>query len=131
MINTNAQELYEKLTNARNRLKTLSEKEERIALINYIENLYSALMDMNEKPEELNTFLGLGKSYHSFCKDVLQYEKRYLKHFIKMKSFHQDYLDYILEIIENNLPKPSFDKIQDHYFSRSDFWDIFFSFLKE
>lgn len=131
MIETKIDKLYQKMVVAAKQLKLLQDPEAKIALINYMENLFDSLMDIDTIVEDIDFFEDCYEEYHYFCKRMKTYDKKYLKSYLRQKDFHQKYLDHILIEIEECLPEKVDLTGEEVAFSAKDFWDIFYQFLKE
>ena len=131
MIETKIDKLYQKMVKTVEQLKTLQDSEEKIALVNYMENLFDALMDIDTIVEDIDFFKDCNEDYHYFCKRMRDYDKRYLKNYLKQKDFHQKYLDHILVEIEDRLLEKVHSSEKEVTFLEKDFWDIFYQFLRE
>ena len=105
----------------------------RMALYNYIGNLYSALSVIENKamyPDEYKVF-GSKKDYARFLKKVNFLNAKFVDNFIANKNFHQDYFNDILADIESvfmtQIDGTAYS-MKSNYFGEKDFFLVFHDF---
>ena len=134
MVNTSTKQLFDQLNEAEKTIKSKNiNSDERLALANYIGNLYRALICMGQGDIEFDKNISFGgkKNYSKIVKSVNYYSDKLIKKFVDDKMFHRNYFYEILPDIEDEIfNMKHVDNNQDIYFSRKDFFDIFFQFMK-
>ena len=134
MVNTSTKQLFDQLNAAEKgiRSKNIS-SDQRLALANYIGNLYRALICMGQGDIEFDKNISFGgkKNYSKIVKSVNYYSDKLIKKFVDDKMFHRNFFYEILPDIEDEIfSMKHVDNNQSIYFSRKDFFDIFFQFMK-
>lgn len=134
MVNTSTKQLFDQLNAAEKaiRFKNIS-SDQRLALANYIGNLYRAVICMGQSDIEFDKNISFGgkKNYSKIVKSVNYYSDKLIKKFVDDKMFHRNYFYEILPDIEDEIfSMKHVGNNQDIYFSRKDFFDIFFQFMK-
>ena len=136
MVLGTAEEIQEKIKQTLVLIKEEKNNDVRLALYNYIGNLYSALSTIKGRkvyPNKKRIFGGL-EDYKRFIKKTDFLFDIYDDCFIKHKSFHSDYFYDILmnteglfvEMINENIEY----RVQDNALSEDDFLTIFHDFLQ-
>jgi hypothetical protein len=128
-------DIYVKINSCLKQLKTENNKYKKIALYNYLANLYMALSSIKGRkmyPSKRKVFSNL-ENYRKFNKwtDILI--DRFNNNFIFYKSFHQIYIEEILANTEDlfleKIDGQDYSK-EDPYFTEADFKLIFHDFCK-
>ena len=126
--------LIERVERANKNLKKAKSAEERIAMANYIDNLYESIIyttGIPLVPTEKAVF-GSHKNYHKFNKKVTILDNKTLENFFENRKFHTWLFGSILDEIN-----PYLEEYEDLGFgngeiiSKGEFFDIFLSFLNE
>lgn len=130
---TNTKKLYEEVTRAYNQLKNAKNSEERLALANYIGNLYVeiSLVENEKVYATRKTIFGSHRNYHKFVKKLRIEDIKTLENFVLQKDFHEDYIRNILIGVEDNfelIPEPG--KVKTTLLNLEDFYAIFFDFMQ-
>lgn len=133
MINSNTRQLNSQLAKASRALKSPRSVEEKIALANYIGNLYVLLACLGEKDFFVDgkSLFGSQKAFNKFVKKIDVYSNRELQNFVVNREFHQGFLSDILPDVEDELIKVAsinFDK--KSVFSKKDFLEILYEFFR-
>ena len=132
MINRSFGPLYDKLQLAHQQLNQAQTPDEKIALANYIGNLYCSLICMGEdvKIDKKKCFGG-DHHYHKFVKRLDVYNKEMLHHFVLCKDFHQSFMGEVLPSVEESLQQICPMKFpKEEEFSYRDFMEYFYFFLE-
>ena len=133
LINHGTEQLYNQLNHSLQLLERPISREERIALANYIGNVYAALNLMNEEKIEpdLKHVFGNSKNRHNFLRRIDIYEVQMLDHFILNKDFHRNFMLDSLTIVEDEMRLiPEGDFAEKTILSEDEFYDIFLGFMK-
>ncbi len=130
MVNTDYDQLYNKLCQNRQMLKRQYRDGNRIALVNYMENLENALYDLgSDIIDEVDIYLECEDSYHLYCRKMREVDLDFIS---KMKKYHdknQILFSSILNELKGEIPKDII--IESNEFTKKDFIDILFQFFKE
>lgn len=132
-VNYGTKQLYMRLQSAQNLLKETKDPGEKIALANYIGNIYTAIMSISGKKVSTNKkrIFGSSKNYNKFLKKLSLYEDKMIDKYLKDKDFHKDlfeslldgtdpYVDYFIEFESQDMEQ----------LKKSDYDDIIFMFMK-
>ena len=133
MFKTDTRKLFEEVTRGYNQLKNAKNSQERVALANYIGNLYVNIASVQDEDVFVSkkTIFGSNKNYKKFNKIVDIYEMKMLENFVAQKNFHRDYLKRILSGVNSNLRGIENDEIdKTSVLSVDDFYSIFYDFMK-
>ena len=133
MINTSVNQLIEQLNEAQLFLKKNKlNVEQKLILSNYIGNLYRTLICLGKTilSFDRNKVFGGYSNYRKVRKKIDNYSRQLISNFVVNKDFHRNYFGSILPEIEDELSYLCFDDYSEVYFSRSDFFDIMFQFMK-
>ena len=127
-------ELYDRVLSAKAMLKHAKSAEERIALGNYLGNLYEAIKGVGGEDlyPTIKDVFGSDKNLKKFNKkrDIL--EDRLLRNFLDNKKYHKKLIGSILEEITGPLDKYSVTNFsKEEILSKGEFEDIFNTFLSE
>lgn len=133
MFKTDTRKLFEEVTKGYNQLKNAKNSQERVALANYIGNLYVNIASVQDEDVFVSkkTIFGSNKNYKKFNKIVDIYEMKMLENFVAQKDFHRDYLKRVLSGVKSNLKgieNDEMDKIS--VLSVDEFYSIFYDFMK-
>ena len=133
MINQKRDTLYKQLEEAEHMMKNVKSVEERVALANYIGNLYRSLVCMGDQniSFDRNRSFGGRKNYNKFVKKLDVYSDRLLQKYLLKKDFHQSYMGEILPDVEEEMSW--FCKLNyplDEKFDEKEFLEILFEFMK-
>lgn len=133
MVNTSTKQLFDQLNAAEKgiRSKNIS-SDQRLALANYIGNLYCALICMGRSDISFNKnkVFGGKKNYSKFVKHINSYSDKLIKNYIDNKEFHKDYFYEIMPDVEEFNCMMMHTKNKEKYFSKKEFMDILFQFMK-
>lgn len=126
------EKLDERVLVAKNMLKRAKSAEERIALGNYLANLYTSIKGVSGEelyPSTKDVF-GSNKNYQKFNKKVDIYEDRMINSYLQDKDFHKKYIGEILEFITEPLDVyGEYEFSEDKILTKGEFFDIFYAFL--
>lgn len=136
MVLGTAEEIQEKINQVLGLIKEEKNNDVRLALYNYIGNLYSALSTIKGRkvyPNKSKIFGGID-NYRRFIKKTDYLFDVYDDNFIKFKMFHRDYFHQLLleseklfvEMINENIDY----RVEDNRLSEDDFLTIFHDFLQ-
>lgn len=105
MIDINGMDLVEKFEEAKKMLKNAKTKEEKVALVNYIGNLYKSMLCMGITyiKYDRNKFFAGKKTYNKSIKKIEVYSDRQFSNYILHKDFHHQYFGEILPDVEDGL----------------------------
>ena len=132
-IRENIDELLVRVACANICLKNAKSAEERIAMANYIANLYESIMLVTETPiiPRERAVFGSHKNYHKFNKKVNILDNQVVDNFIINKPYHNYLLGSILDQISNPLDTLTETNYGDNKtISKREFFDIFYLFLE-
>ena len=132
-INNDEKELYQRMQAAKLLLKHCHDKNEKIALCNYIANIYEAIKSISDKKlciKKRDVF-GSNKYYKKFNRHLIQLENEMLDSFMENKNFHLKYMSDLSIGVEKSF-LTDIDYNVGHYteLSMDDFSDIFYQFMK-
>lgn len=132
MIRTDSKTLYRKLDLARRLMRNAKNSDERLALVNYIGNLYHSIYCLGEKNLTFDHDKSFGgkKNYKKFMRKLDIYTDRLLQNYVSCKDFHQSFFGEILPEIEasiNTVLPSSYDV--DSQFTKADFLTIVHDFM--
>lgn len=134
MVNTSIRQLFEQLSDAEKAIKSKNiNSDERLALANYIGNLYHTLicMECGNIDFDKNISFGGKKNYSKIVKSVNYYSDKLINKFVDDKMFHRNYFYEILPDIEDEISNMRhIDSDGELFFSRKDFFDIVFQFMR-
>lgn len=133
MINRSLGPLYEKLDIAQEQMYCAKTCEEKLALANYIVNLYCALICMGDTDTEFDKYKCFGgkKNYENFIRKLDVYSDQLNHNIIFYKDFHQDFLRDILLFVEEHIfDLCSLSYPNEEVFCKKDFFEIFYMFLE-
>lgn len=133
MINQKRDILYKQLNEAEHMMRDVKNVEERVALANYIGNLYRSLVCMGDKDItfDRNRSFGGRKNYNKFVKKLNVYSDRLLQKYLLKKDFHKSYMGEILPEIEEEMSW--YCKLEfplEEQFREQDFIEVLFEFMK-
>ena len=106
MIATNnTRGLYHRLQVANKLLKGSHDKDEKVALFNYIANLYYSIgrvsnMEINASEKKV---FGSHKNFRKLMRRFDLYKLKMLENCVKYKDFHSDFLGDILVVVEDDI----------------------------
>lgn len=133
MINRGTKNLRKQLLEAQRLIKSTSGIEERVALANYIGNLYRAILCMGyDVTFNKKKCFGNRRNYNKFIKRLDIYSDQMINNFIIKKDFHCSYFGELIPDVEDEMRKIcqlNFN-IDDSNFSENDFIDVFNQFMK-
>lgn len=132
MINRGTKKLRKQLLEAQRLIKNTTGIEEKVALANYIGNLYRAILCMGyDVTFNKKKCFGNRRNYNKFIKRLDIYSDKMFGNFILKKDFHSSYFGEVIPEVEDEMRKigcMSF-KTDDSSFSCSDFIDVFYQFM--
>ncbi len=135
MIATNnTRGLYHRLQVANKLLKRSHDKDEKIALSNYMWDLYYSMEQVSNR--EINAsekkIFGSHKNYQKLMRRFNLYKLKMLENLVKYKGFHSDFLRDILDVVEDDTSELDDREFTDtSILSEGDFYTIFFDFMKK
>lgn len=127
-------DLLKKLEVACRQVRKLRNFEDRFEFYNYIGNLYSIINSIDDKKIPINYSKSFGsqKEYDRFLDRAHSLRGMAEQNFLKYKSFHNNYMGDILDIVTEGIDNIEVrdGQISDACFSKDDFYYIFYEFLK-
>lgn len=133
MVNTSTRQLFNQLNESERLIRSKNvNSEEKLALAGYIVNIYRGLLCMGKADIDFDRkkCFGGDRCYNKFIKGINYYSDKMIDNFLKNKKFHKNFFSEILPDIEDELSKIEDLEKDDVYFSRDDFCDIIFQFMK-
>lgn len=134
MVNTSTRQLFDQLSEAEKSIRSKNiNSDERLALANYIGNLYRALICMGHGEIEFDKYISFGgkRNYNKIVKSMNYYSDKLIKNFLENKKFHKNYFSEVLPDIEEEISKMKELDTNEHvYFKRKDFFEVFYQFMK-
>ena len=134
MVNTSIRQLFEQLSDAEKSIRSKNNNsDQKLALANYIGNLYRALICLGCGDLEFDKNISFGgkKNYSKIVKSVNYYSDKLINNYVKDKMFHRMYFYELLPEIEEEIVKMKhIDNRGELFFSRKDFFDIVFQFMR-
>lgn len=131
----NVGDIQDEIMNTLIMIKKEKNNDVRLALYNYVGNLYSALSVITGEwmyPNRKKIF-GRRDNYHRFMKSTNFFTDRFIDNFIAHKEFHQDYFNDVLVDIENifvsEIDGAEYSR-QSDYFGEKNFYEVFHDFCK-
>ena len=121
--------LYVPLERAKELQKHSKDEAERIALSNYIGNLYDVMHNMGDKqvPVDFRKVFPVKRQYKSFIRGINIYSDRLIQNYILNKDFHRQYFGEILPEVEENVNELCKEEpVEDEALSKDDFFDILY-----
>ena len=133
MYRTDTKKLFEEVTKSYSQLKNAKNSEERMALANYIGNLYMAISSVQDSEVFIKekTIFGSHKNYQKFVKKLDIYEIKMLENLVSQQDFHREYLRDIIMGVEDN-----FSCLKDEEMSKTtsiskeEYYAIFYAKIK-
>ena len=132
LIDEKGSDLLVKYDDAKRMLKEAKTSEERLAISNYLGNIYSALLCMGKTDLdfERNKIFGGKKEYNKFVKKINIYDDRLVHNFILHKDFHHDYMGEILPTVEDELINVFECTFDEDKLTKEEIIEIVFEFMK-
>lgn len=109
-------------------------KEERVAINNYLCNLYRAKEEITGKSyqSDMSKIFSKTNTYKEYLRTLSKYEMTLIDDYLKHRNYHKDIIDEILSEVENAIEDIySNEEIKPTILSERDFKEIFMDFLKE
>lgn len=132
-MSDDTKQLYQKLDRAHQQLRKSTSQEEKLAIANYIGNLYSSLICMGEDVSfDKKTSFGSLKNYKKFVKKLNNYSDRLIYNYLVNQEFHKDYISEIIPDVEEELQEV-FDlpyTMEESILRKREFNEILFEFMK-
>ena len=133
MINRGTKDLYRQLDEAQKMIRGAKNIDERVALANYIGNIYRALICMGDGNVTFDRKKCFGKygNYKKFIKKLDIYSDKMIRGFVNSKAFHKSFFGEVIPLVEDEMAKfctLNFDG--DDTFSENDFLEVFSEFMK-
>ena len=126
-------QLYQKLDQAHHQLQLAKSQEEKLAIANYIGNLYSSLICMGEDVSfDKKTSFGSVKNYKKFIKKLNSYSDKLINNYVMNQEFHKDFFSEILPDVEEELQEV-FElpyTMEESTLREREFYEILFEFMK-
>ena len=132
-ISKNSKGLYRRIQIAKEELKHTKNLDEKIALYNYLGNIYDAISITDDKKLCLsyNDIYGSYKFYKKFIKKLDMFEEQVIDNFILNKEFISGYISKIaIGIEKTNLCDISCNIGTYQELSMGDYNDVFFQFMQ-
>ena len=135
IITGSREDLIEMLNTAIKQGKKIKRNTDRIAMYNYVGNLYSALNvnDYEDYPVNYTDWFLTKKNYTKFLKEVGIMGRQFGSHFVQHKEFHNDYLHDVLSFYEGKMQElatvPKYK--ESKYLGKEKFFEILFGFLSK
>lgn len=132
MINRGTKNLRKQLTEAERLIKTVGGIDEKVALANYIGNLYRTILCMGyDVTLNKKKCFGNRRNYNKFIKKLDIYSDQMLNNFILRKDFHSSFFGEVLPDVEDEMMKICRLRFNtdDSTFSEKDFIDVFYQFM--
>ncbi len=133
MIQHTAKPIMKRIVEAEELLKSIHDPEERLAIENYIGNLYDSVHELEKTPNTFSfeNYLG-AKEFNRFCSRRISYERKWFQKFLKDKKFHEIYLRNILIGQEEDIEELSdFSFPSDPPISRKKLVEILYAFFED
>ena len=133
MFKTDTKKLFNEVTRSYNQLKSAKNSEEKMALANYIGNLYVDIASVQEDDVYISkkTIFGSRKNYQKFMKKIDIYEIKMLENYVLQKDFHRDYLKKVLNGMKSKIKCIDRDEIcKTSILSIDEYYSIFYDFMK-
>ncbi len=124
--------LYNRLQDANNLLSRSKDKDEKIALVNYILSMYYSIecvSAMKANASRMKVFRNK-RGYHKFTRGFNLYKLKMLENFVYYKDFHSSFLGDLLLAVEDNINIFEGTLLEATSLSEEDFYAIFFGFMK-
>ena len=135
MIATNnTRGLYHRLQVANKLLKRSHDKDEKIALSNYMWDLYHSMEQVSSRKINVSEkkIFGSHKNYQKLMRRFNLYKLKMLENLVEYKDFHSDFLRDILDVVEDDTSELDDREFADtSILSEGDFYTIFFDFMKK
>ena len=132
MIVRDYQPLYKRLDDAHDMLFKTDDEETKLALANYIGNVYRAIICMGDGSVSVDKYRCFGgkKNYQQFMKKLDSYSDELMENFLRHKDFHEQFFGEILPDVEEGLADICKIPVLDvEELSERDFFDILYLFL--
>ena len=132
MIDKNILVLYDRLKKANKLMSNVTNMEDKMALANYIGNLYTFIgnvLDIKVKPKKKRIF-GDKKGYREFYSLFDEKEDEMLENIIRYKEYHYDLIGNIMPLIEDVMIEICRDVTEDEVVNKNDYYNIFMEFMK-
>lgn len=133
MYRTDTRNLFQEVSRGYSQLKEAKNSEERVALANYIGNLYTEIAAVQDQDVFISrkTVFGSHRNYHKFIKKLDIYEMKMLENFVLQKDFHRDYLSKIYAGIKDNFDYVGYSDTSKHtIITMDECYAIFSEFMK-
>lgn len=133
MIQHTSKPLIKKINDAEALLKKTRDPEERLAIENYLGNLYDAVDEIDKSPVSFSFYGYLGeKEFNRYCSRRLKYENEWFQKFLKDKKFHRFYLGQLLLGQEDDIEElAKLDFPADDSISRKELIEIMYTFFED
>ena len=132
MIGDNIEELYKRLSKANHLMTQVRNREDRMALANYIGNLYTTIgnvLNIKVKPKKKQIF-GSKDGYKKFYRVYDSKENEMLDNLIKYKEFHSElFCDILFDVKEIMKSICDEEIIEENIISEDSFYEIFMGFM--
>ena len=124
--------LYRHIQIAKERLKKTTDPDEKMCLRVYIETIYSAIQNVQERDlcKSNRDIFGSYKNLKKIIYKQNQYESEMIDNYIDNKEFISDYMGKIARGVDKLKPNDSESYTSYELLSIDDFWDIFYQFMK-
>ena len=133
MVNTRVNQIYHKIHSAEDALGNAKSMDEKVALGNYIGNLYNSVGRVlgNDIEADMLKVFKSSKQYKKFIKRLDFYEFEMLDHFILKKKVHNAFIgDCMFDTGDSLEALGERERTVTTVLSDKDFYDIFWQFMR-
>ena len=135
IITGEREDLFDMLSDALEQVKVVSRNADKVALYNYIGNLYGAI-NVNGRQDFSVSYKECfqnRRNYLKFLKSAHIYENIFAKNFFENKDFHSKYLGDVFDCYSDNMRKLADISASEEstYFGKEEFFNVLFGFLSK
>lgn len=135
IITGEKEDLFDMLSDALEQAKVVSRNADKVALYNYIGNLYGAI-NVNGRQGFSVSYKECfqnRRNYLKFLKSAHIYENIFAKNFFENKDFHSKYLGDVFDCYSDNMRKLADISASEEstYFGKEEFFNVLFGFLSK
>lgn len=135
IITGEREDLFDMLSDALKQAKVVSRNADKVALYNYIGNLYGAI-NVNGRhgfSVSYKECFQNRRNYLKFLKSAHIYEDIFAKNFFENKDFHSKYLGDVFDCYSDNMRKLADISASEEstYFGKEEFFNVLFGFLSK
>lgn len=131
IVADNSKKLYEKLEIAQRQLKNVHSKDEKLAIANYICNLYDSIRKVSTDhiSPSAKKIYGKTKNKYRFNKMLDEYEYKMKKNYIDTKNIHNSFFESTFKRVSHEFSQVEILGVEETELSEEDFYSIFFEFM--